>query len=126
MKIIHPTKILYLSKIGCADCIPLILSFAFKEVEEHQRELLRTVHQILKNGIRRTHIDAMFYRVWNDPDNDCKWMHIYNDGKRTHISGLNCVKCGNYEVPFNPTLKNNSIICSCNTFCELYEDLELR
>jgi len=124
MKLIHPKKIMYLSKIGCMDCIPLILSFAFRQVDEHQRELLKNVHKILKSGIRRTYIDSMFYRMWNDPDNDCKWTHVYNDGKRIYISGLNCVKCGNYEVPLNPTTKkNNFIICSCDTFCELYEEL---
>ena len=115
---------MYLSKIACMDCIPLILSFAFKNVEEHQSELLKKVHRILKSGTRRARIDSMFYRVWNDPDNDCKWTHIYTDGKHIYISGVNCVKCGNYETPFNPTTrKNNSILCSCDILCELYEDL---
>ncbi len=123
MKLIHPMKILYLSKVICTDCISLILSFAFKDIDKYQRTLLCKVHSILKSGMNRTKVDNNFYQIWDNPDNDCIWIHQYIDSKRIHISNLNCVKCGNYEVPYEPTIMNSSIICACATFCELYEDV---
>jgi hypothetical protein len=125
MKLVHPKKILYLSKMACTDCIPLILSFAFNDIETLQRTLLREIHYIFKRGLSRTNVEPTFYRMWNNPDNDCIWMHQYMDGKCIYLSNFNCVKCGNYEISYEPTIRHNSIICSCDTFCELYEDLTM-
>jgi hypothetical protein len=127
MKLIHPKKILYLSKLTCLDCIDLILSFAFKQIHEHQRDVLSKFHSILKCGLSRTRVAHSFYRIWNDSDNDSMWSHRYQDSKRVRrFENFNCVQCGNYEQPYKPTIMNNAIICSCDTFCELYEELSMR
>jgi hypothetical protein len=123
MKLVHPRKIIYLSKVVCSDCVPLILSFVFKTIKEHQRTLLGKIHSIFKNGMNRNKVDKTFYRIWDNPSNDSIWIHQYIDTFHIYISNFNCVKCGNYEVPFEPTIMHNSIICTCDTFCELYDDL---
>jgi hypothetical protein len=122
MKLIHPKKILYLSKLTCMDCVDLIFSFAFKLIEVQHRELIHRIQLILNHGFSRTCVDELFYYIWDDADNDCFWSHQYIDGKRVTLSNVNCVKCGNYE-PSISNLVNKTILCSCPLFFEFHTDL---
>jgi hypothetical protein len=68
MKIIHPRKILYLSKVTCSDCVELILSFAFKSIKNKHCELTNRIGLVLKSGFSRTCVDELFYYIWDDPE----------------------------------------------------------
>ena len=122
MKLIHPKKILYLSKVTCTDCVDLILSFTFKPIKDVHGELMQRIRLVLNHGFSRTCVDELFYYIWDDADNDCFWSHQYIDGNRISITNVNCVKCGNYE-PSISNLVNKTILCSCSTFFEFYTDL---
>lgn len=121
MKMVSLYKLLCLYTLSSKDCVSVILSFLYYDSTSYKDRILRQVHVILKSGYNRTRVDDVFYRLWNSPESDCYWVHEYIENrKKIVIMNLNCVRCGNFESPFNPcTNLNMSITCVCDEFVEL-------
>jgi len=121
MKIICSLTLLSVYKITNYDCGNLILSFAFYDVDTYKKQCMKKIRDILYDGYSRTRVNTSFYQMWNDAEQDSYWLHIYVDHKITILENENCVRCGNYRIPYLNHF-NKAILCTCG-FVEMYEDL---
>ena len=123
MKLVSYKKKLQLYKLTCDDCVQLILSFAFYDVDVYKRQCMKTIKTILNDGYSRTRVYKKFYQMWHDADQDSFWLHVYKENKHTVVlQNENCIRCGNYRTPYPLNKLCDSILCNCG-FVEMYSEL---
>jgi DNA/RNA endonuclease G (NUC1) len=100
------------------DCIRSIMDYAFEQTHNRKKQIIVNLNIIINSGYNRTRVCKHFYKIWDDSELDSFWMNAYTDTRKIVIQNENCVRCGNYR---EASCKH--ILCKCNTFVEIYDDL---